>query len=153
MSHDARAVANSLIEKGRDAGRPLTPLQIIKLVYFCHGWMLGLYHKPLIEQDVEAWLYGPVVAQVYRGLKKYGGHPVTITLDVPNVPKEEFDETEADLIEQVHGKYGHLPGMVLSQLTHAPGTPWYLVWHGKERNLVIPNDLIEAHYAEKANAP
>ena len=149
MNHDARAVANRLIEKGRDADRPLTSLQIIKLVYFCHGWMLGLYHKPLIKQDVEAWLYGPVVAEVYRGLKKCGGHPVTTILDVP---EEEFDGLEADLIKQVHEKYGPLNGMVLSQLTHAPGTPWYLVWHGKERNKVIPNELIETHYAEKADA-
>ncbi len=27
MKHDARTVANSLIEKGRNAGAPLTPLQ------------------------------------------------------------------------------------------------------------------------------
>ena len=128
MSHDARAVANSLIEKGRDANRPLTPLQIIKLVYFCHGWMLGLYHKPLIEQDVEAWLYGPVVAEVYRGLKKYGGHPVTTTMDVP---KEEFDETEADLIEQSTRNMALSTVWICPQLTHAPAR--HGTWYGMGR--------------------
>ena len=51
MKHDARAVANSLIEKSQEEGNLLTPLQIIKLVYFCHGWMLALYKRPLIKQS------------------------------------------------------------------------------------------------------
>ena len=73
MKHDARSVANSLIEKSIEAGSCLTPLEIIKLVYFCHGWMLGLYRRPLIKQNVQAWRYGPVVADVYHCLKQHGG--------------------------------------------------------------------------------
>ena len=145
MNYDARAVANSLIEKA--GGNPLTPLQIIKLVYFCHGWMLGLYGRPLIKQEVRAWLYGPVVADVYHGLKDHGGVPVATKMNVPN---EQFDEFAADLINQVHTKYGGLSGIVLSGLTHAPGTPWHTIWHRNGKNSVIPNDLIQEHYAEKS---
>ena len=147
MTHDARAIANSLIEKARHNDAPLTPLQIIKLVYFCHGWMLGLYGRKLIRQPVQAWRYGPVVAEVYHGLKEYGGEPVETEMDVS---KEEFDEFEADLINQVHEKYGPLTGIKLSQLTHAPGTPWHEVWHREGKNSIIPNRLIQEHYAEKA---
>ena len=147
MSHDARAVANCLIKRARDDSSPLTPLQIVKLVYFCHGWMLGLHERPLVRQYVRAWLYGPVVAEVYRSLKKYGGNPVEVDVDVPG---EEFDEQEEYLIKQVYLKYGSLTGIELSQLTHAPGTPWYKVWHEEGRNAIIPNLLIQKHYAEKA---
>ncbi len=31
-------------------------MQLIKLVYLCHGWTMGLYSRPLIE-NVEAWQY------------------------------------------------------------------------------------------------
>lgn len=147
MSHDARAVANSLIKKACDDSSPLTPLQVVKLVYFCHGWMLGLYEKPLIRQHVRAWLYGPVVAEVYRSLKRYGGMPVEVEI---KVSEESFDEQEGDLISQVYLGYGSLTGIKLSQLTHAPGTPWYKIWNEEGHNTIIPNLLIQKHYTEKA---
>ena len=148
MSHDARAVANSLIKRACDDSSPLTPLQIVKLVYFCHGWMLGLYKRPLIKQHIQAWLYGPVVVHVYRSLKRYGGEPVEVEI---KVSKENFDEQEEDLIAQVYLEYGSLTGIELSKLTHALGTPWYKVWHENGRNAIIPNSLIQKHYAEKAD--
>ena len=64
-AHDGRAVANALITKGVEAGSPLTPLQIGKLSYIAHGWMLGLYGRCLFRQAVLAWLYGPVVRDIY----------------------------------------------------------------------------------------
>ena len=147
MTHDARAVANGLIDRAAREGKRYTPLQIIKLVYFCHGWMLGLYERPLVRQRVQAWLYGPVVVDVYRGLKRYGGEPVARRMSVAD---EDFDELEEDLVDQVHEKYGSLSGRELSRLTHAVGTPWHQVWYGKGRNSIIPNFLIQEHYAEKA---
>ena len=147
MKHDARAVANSLIERSQEVGHLLTPLQIMKLVYFCHGWMLGLYKRPLIKQTVQAWQYGPVVAELYHDLKQYGGDPVQ---DKINVAEERFDELEADLIDQVYSKYGQLSGIELSRLTHAPETPWYQVWSQKGKYSAIPNSWIQEHYAEKA---
>ena len=91
MGHDARAVANNLIEMSGEG--PLTPLQIIKLTYICHGWMLGLYGRPLVKQNVKAWTYGPVIPDVYRALKTYRANPVTPRIPIP---PEEFDERESD---------------------------------------------------------
>ena len=149
MEHDARVVANALINKAVDNAQPFTPLQTIKLVYFCHGWMLGLYERPLIAQNVQAWAYGPVIAEVYHALKHYRGDPVYSP--IKGFEEETFDEFEEDLVEQVYKKYGGLDGIELSQLTHAIGTPWHQVWSQKGgRNCTIPNDLIQKHYAAKA---
>ena len=100
--HDARAIANALIEKGEFDGRSFDPLQLGKLVYFCHAWMLGLYGRGLIKQDVRAWLYGPVVPDVYRSLKKYERHPVTDV--IPGIAKiklkgEERSVTRSGLLQ------------------------------------------------------
>ena len=73
MEHDARSVANELIRRAHDAGRDITPMQVVKLAYYCHAWMLGLYHRPLLEQPIEAWRYGLVVPEIYRSLRRYGG--------------------------------------------------------------------------------
>ena len=149
MSHDADAIANALIERANRNQRPLTPMQIIKLVYICHGWMLGLYGRPLVKQHIEAWRYGPVISSVYQKLKRYGGDHVTDKISVTDV---QFDPLEDDLIDQVVEKYSHLSGIYLSRMTHAAGTPWYTIWTREGQNSIIPNDLIEEHYAQKAAA-
>ena len=70
MEHDSRSVANELLRRAQDTGRDITPMQVVKLAYYCHAWMLGLYHRPLLEQPVEAWHYGPVVPEIYRRLRE-----------------------------------------------------------------------------------
>jgi uncharacterized phage-associated protein len=149
MAHDARAIANALIERAKAAGRPLTPMQIIKLVYICHGWMLGLYSRPLIREAVAAWRYGPVIPTLYHSLKHYGSEHVTEPI---GRQVADLDELEADLIDQVFAKYAGLSGIALSHLTHAPNTPWSIVWHDSGQNAPISNDLIEYHYGGKASA-
>ena len=72
MTTSARAVANELIELAKQEGRAFTPLQLLKLVYIAHGWMLGLRQKPLIRDRIEAWKYGPVIPALYHDLKRYG---------------------------------------------------------------------------------
>jgi uncharacterized phage-associated protein len=149
MAHTALAVANTLIQRAKERGRTLTPMQIIKLVYICHGWMLGLYSRPLVRDPVAAWRYGPVMPELYHSLKKYGSNHVP---EPVSDAVADLDDLESDLVDQVLEKYASLTGITLSHLTHAPETPWHIVWHGRGQNAVISNDLIEHHYAEKARA-
>ena len=102
-THDARATANVFIASALKKGRPFTPLQVIKLVYISHGWMLGLYQRPLFHQPVLAWLYGPVVRDVYRALRSYRADGVTKEVEIK---KEQFDEYEEHLMDQVFDIYG-----------------------------------------------
>lgn len=147
QAHDARAIANVLIRSGLDAGKPRDPLQVIKLTYLCHGWMLGLYERALSRQSVEAWRYGPVIPVVYHEVKRYGGKPITTELMDFH---ENFDELEYDLIDQVSKAYVRFSGIELSQLTHAKDTPWYIIWHDRGQNSEIPNDLIRDHFSDLA---
>ncbi len=148
-THDARAVANTLILRGMAKASPRDPLQIIKLTYLCHGWMLGLYHQPMSAQPVYAWQYGPVIPEVYHEIKRYGRNPVKSLLDCPD---DNFDELELDLIEQVYDVYIDFSGILLSQMTHAEGSPWRKIWDTHGRNAIIPNDLIEEHFSELAES-
>ena len=155
MAHDARSVANALIQCAWDDDQQVTPMQVLKLTYYCHAWMLGLYGKSLIRQPVEAWMYGPVIRVVYSGLRHYGGSPVE--QPIKRMRREyvsDYARKEEDLIDQVWHKYGHLSGPELSALTHSPGTPWYQVWYidgGEfEQNPIIPNSLIRRYYERLA---
>ena len=147
--HDARAVANRLLDLAHEDGNQLTVMQVLKLVYFCHAWMLALYDRPLIEQPVEALRYGPVIRDVYQSFKKYRDAPIKSRA---RVPAGQFDGEENYIIEQVYQKYGFLSGIRLSQMTHAPGTPWAQVWGANRQNSIIPNWLNKQYYAQKAEA-
>ena len=147
MPHDARAVANRLIELAEEDGNQLTIMQVIKLVYFCQAWMLGLYERPLIEQPIEAWRFGPVIRDVYQSFKKYRGEPIR---DQARVPEAHFDDKEEDLVKQVYSKYGYLSGIRLSELTHEEGTPWHEVWRRNGQDSIIPRSLLKEYYSRQA---
>ena len=149
-THDARSIAKFLIELGIDSSTPRDPLQIIKLTYLCHGWMLGLYDRALSAQPVEAWRYGPVIPDVYHGLKHFGGRPIRSSLI--SFQDSNFNDIEEDLIGQVTTAYGIFTGIQLSQLTHAIGTPWHKVWNEHGRNTIIPDPLIRDHFAQLAQS-
>ena len=146
--HDSRSIANRLIDAGLAAESPLFPLQTIKLVYFSHGWMLGMYGRPLSKHAVRAWLYGPMIPEVYRALEEFGGDPVEIKIDIPG-EEQEFDELEADVIDQVYNQYGKLSSVRLAQIANASTTPWRQVWTREGMDTVIPDDLIEKHYKKQ----
>ncbi len=146
--HDCRAVANRFLDLAWKSGDALTPMQVLKLVYIAHGWMLGLYGRPLIRDEVQAWQYGPVIPVLYNAMRDYGGAPVTAQL---RAEREDFTEFESDIISQTYAEYGAKSGPALSRLTHADGTPWDLTYRPGAFGIVIPTDLIEDHYRQLAS--
>jgi uncharacterized phage-associated protein len=146
--HDSRTVANRFLALARAAGDTLTPMQILKLVYIAHGWMLGLYGRSLIRDQVQAWQYGPVIPGLYSAMRDYRGSPVTADLRAP--ANDALDEYEDDIVRQVFDVYGAKSGPALSRLTHATGTPWELTYVPGEFGVTIPTDIIEDHYQRLA---
>lgn len=145
--HSPAAVANKFIHLATQRGDTLSPLQVIKLVYLAHGFMLGLYGRALVNEEAEAWTYGPVFRSLYRQVRKYGSQPVQPL----SGSAEKFDELEDDIITQVYEKYGGKTAMWLSKLTHQPDSPWSQVWNdGRGHSAKISNDLLEDYYSRLA---
>lgn len=146
--HDSKNVANRILARARDQNDTLTPMQILKLVYIAHGWMLGLYGRPLIGDEVQAWQYGPVIPRLYNAVRRFKSNPVEGP--IPGIFPVEFDAAERSIIDQVYDIYGSLSGPELSRMTHAAGTPWALTYRPGEFGCVISNDVIEDHYQRRA---
>jgi len=144
---DSRNVANRFLDLARERCDALTPMQLLKLVYIAHGWTLGLLGRPLIRDDVEAWQYGPVIPRLYNAVRQFKSHPVQGTI---KASQEQIMGPEDSIIRQVYEIYGARSGPALSRLTHQSGSPWATVYQRGEYGTVIPNDLIEDHYAELA---
>lgn len=138
------SVANRILELAEREKDTVTPMQLMKLVYLCHGWMLGLYGRHLVRDPIEAWRYGPVIKALYDVIRDYRSNPVNHP--VGSDPTPSFDDLEENIIQQVYEKYGKFSGIQLSSLTHLEGSPWYETWNRKGINSVISNDLIEDYF-------
>jgi uncharacterized phage-associated protein len=140
------AAAQYILDRCKDAGTAsTTPMQLIKLVYIAHGYMLGKHGSPLLDESVQAWKYGPVVASVYHAVKHYGSSPVA---KVQGARSFDFDSNETAVMDYVAKAYGKFNAIVLSAATHKPGTPWQQTWSEVGSNSPISNDLIENFYEE-----
>ncbi len=167
MAYDAKAIANHFLKIAAEQGQRITPMQMLKLVYFAHGWHLALTGEPLINELVEAWEYGPVIPSLYHEFKKFGNQPIiedAISLradgmklymhrdsldDETDLTRKEFVDR---LLRRVWENYGKLNGIQLSKLTHLHGSPWDATRRkGDNANLKgvdIPNEEIREYFTK-----
>ena len=143
-------------------GSPIDPMKVQKLVYFAHGWHLGLGKGPLSIDEVQAWRWGPVFPNLYHAVKIWGTGPIMEPIRALEVHNRKFrwgspsvpaDKAYADtLIRRVWEVYGPMRTISLSQLTHDEGGPWDVTWKKApgQHGLVIPDRLIRDYFAKKA---
>lgn len=144
-------IANEFLDIAMSQGEILRPLKLLKLTYIAHGWHLAFTGKPLINDRIEAWKFGPVMPPLYRQLRHVRGGGIESLLGSDS---DRLTQEESDLIRPflrgVWDTYGKLNGLTLSDLTHLPGTPWFEAYHRpkKGRNPIIRDEEIQAHYLD-----
>jgi uncharacterized phage-associated protein len=160
--YDAKKVANYFLAKQTERDQPITQMKLHKLLYFAHGWHLGLRGEPLLDEMIEAWEFGPVVPSIYQEFKRFGARPIEgrakdldrdwKRLIEPEIDRDD-DSTRA-LLDRVWDVYGRFTPSQLSAMTHRPDEPWTSTrkLHPNLRGVDIPNDLIQNHFEEKAEA-
>jgi uncharacterized phage-associated protein len=126
-----------------------------KLVFFAHGWSLGLFRRPLIEGEVHTWPCGPVITSLHYALKSSGrkglrdiDRPVLLedeegNIFVPSVSKD--DGATRALLERVWVVYKDFSGPRLSEMTYELGILWAQV-NRRGLNLAIPDGIIESYF-------
>jgi uncharacterized phage-associated protein len=147
LSRPPRVVAEQILWLRRDI--ETTPMHVLKLVYICHGWVLGLTDQPLVEEPVEAWRYGPVVPSIYRRYKSFGRDCITT---VPIDRSEMLGEQQREFIEVVEEVYRDYSALELSSLTHQPDTPWDTTRRKYGIGAIIPNELIRGNIVASFSA-
>ena len=147
MANNAAKVANAFLELAAQDGKSLTNMQLQKLVYIAHGFYLALSSQPLVDEDVKAWQWGPVIESLYESLKHYGSGTVTSRLPAPG---DVLDETAKMVIQYVWKAYGRFTGFQLSGITHKENSPWHEAWESL-RYQSIPNEMIAEYYRRLLN--
>ncbi|MCY3630704.1 MAG: DUF4065 domain-containing protein [Bacteroidota bacterium] len=140
----AMIIAEYILNRRHQQNLETTPLSLLKLVYLSHGWFLGIYKSPLIIETVEAWPYGPVIPIIYRRFQSYGGSPIDL---IPADNAEKLTSKQRAVVDATLDAYKGFDSWALSAITHEEGTPWDQV-SGRGWGVVIPNSLIQEHYAD-----
>lgn len=150
-------IANYFILKSLATGVELTPQKLVKMVYVAHGWYLALTGKPLLAEGIQAWKYGPIITSVYNKFIQYGNSQIdelyfnAAANTYPIVEEKSLKE----FLDKIWEVYNTFNGPELSTITHETNTPWDIIWNAqgkrKREGIIIPNDLIEKYYKERAN--
>ena len=170
MAYPALAVANAFIDIAKETGSSdVTPMKVQKLVYYAHGWYLATQDQPLINEQIEAWQYGPVVRSIYGLAKHYGNGPINQFLAEPEftpsgniemVPKMlSLDSSRAikPFLEWIWAQYGRFSGTQLSNMTHEVDSPWHEVVFDRYNGSVplgtdIDEDTIRSYFKQSLNS-
>jgi uncharacterized phage-associated protein len=155
--YDGRAVANCVLEFAEEDGVDLTQMQVLKILYFAHGWFLAAYGEPLIAQPFEAWEYGPVIRVVRESLRQYGKGPIKNRIEAFDVSTGEIYEFPSclykghrEFIRNIFSAYCRHDGWTLSEITHEKDSPWDKIWNSKlpigRLSLRIDNREIQSYF-------
>lgn len=100
----------------------MTHKKLQKLCYYAQAWFCALYDgTPLFEAEIQAWVHGPVIYQLYPVYADYRWIDIPKYQDaIPEMPKEV-----TDILEAVNETYGDFTGDQLEALTHSE-LPWIL---------------------------
>lgn len=158
MLYSPKAIANYFLELAREAGQPISPMKLQKLVYYAHGWYAGYTGKPLIDEPVQAWQYGPVIPSLYHEFKRFGAGSISgkatdvAGCELREVPAPD-DPGIRQFLKNIWTSYGQFTGLRLSEMTHAPDGPWAKTWEaaGGMRGVDIPLERITQHFGVVAS--
>lgn len=147
MAYPVAQIANQLLLYSADSGRELmTNMKLQKMLYYQQGFHLAYFGTPLFEDDIEAWMYGPVVPSVYEEYKAFGHQGIE--------PNRKLDFTfdndiESSLFNEVCKVYCAYSAVGLMNMTHEE-SPWKTTPTGE--GSVISKEKMKSFFKKRLRA-
>jgi uncharacterized phage-associated protein len=107
-------------------------MKLQKLAYYSQAWSLVWDEVPLFDSDIQAWINGPVIQDLYRQ------HRGRFRVDSWNGDPTKLTQDQRDTIDAVLRAYGSFSGQQLGEMTHREG-PWL-----DARGNAVPTDRSNA---------
>lgn len=136
---EALNVANYIIDNWSDKFE-ITNLKLNKLVYYSQVESLRKYNRPLFDDIVEAWQYGPVEPVVYHAFSSYGRNRINKSTGLAIL-----DGISKKLIDSVMDKLGMLTAFDLVTLSHKPDGAWASVYSPDRDNPITPEAILASN--------
>lgn len=86
-------ICRFIINYSNKNGYGVSNLKLQKLLYFIQVKFLLEIDKPCFDENIEAWVYGPVVPEAYHEFKEYGGMNIP-TIHKYKIYKSFFEDPE-----------------------------------------------------------
>jgi uncharacterized phage-associated protein len=152
MIYNASLIALKFVMLGIESENPITQMKLQKMLFIAQGIHLVLNdRKPLFEEPIQAWKYGPVVPQIYKQYKFYGSQPILdtelLTMFNGELPKiDDINPAATKAIDLTWKLTKDISASKLSSWTHNPNSPWSKIFEQSTNDLVIPNELIASYF-------
>lgn len=104
-----------LVLVNREEGDAITHLKLQKLLYFAQGASLVLLNKPLFNEPLKAWPYGPVSQSVFNQFKVFNHNAIPLPGEIDFTI---YDTEIKALIYRVYSTCGEHTAWYLSNLSH-----------------------------------
>lgn len=143
--YSAIDVAEYIVARCANSGRPVTNLQLQKIMYYVQLNFLRTYDKCIFEDDILALRHGPAVKEVYYKYNIWGRHEI-----VPRAvqaAKETFLEKDRELIDRVTDACLLLDSWELVERSQKAGGPWHRSFDGNLEK-VIPKEVMREYARE-----
>ena len=144
----ADRVAEALINLSHDKQDPISNLKLQKLLYYSQAWYLAVFKKPLFDEEIEAWVHGPVVPQVFRRYRICRWDPI------PKGDTVGMSQQDTRHIEEIWKVYGKFGAYHLERMTHTD-KPWKDTRAGlppdESSHRVITKDAMMRYYSLRLN--
>ncbi|PAF46249.1 hypothetical protein BKH46_08395 [Helicobacter sp. 12S02634-8] len=137
----ALKVARYIINKAIELEKPISNLQLQKIMYFVQLDFLKQVGKGLIDDDFEARSFGPIVGSVYSQYRVFGSSE----LFMPEKDAQlDLSQNEQSIIDATIRNSLQLKPWELVQKSHNPKGAWAAVFkNGEGARVRIPKKLIE----------
>ena len=140
---NALDVANYFLSLVDDnAGELISNLKMQKLVYYAQAYYLAINDAPLFNEEIEAWMHGPVIPDLYHLYKSYGD----LAIPKPeNIEFTRYSEDVKDFLNDIYRVFGQFSAWKLRNMTHseAPFIETYDKGGG-----IISNELMTNYYKD-----
>lgn len=128
----------------------ISTMKLQKLAYYSQAWNLVWLEEPLFDSEIQAWINGPVVWDLFD---KHRGR---FTVDSwPEGDASRLREPETQTIDAVLDAYGKFNGQQLSALSHQED-PWIEAREGlsqtQSSTAPISLDRMQQYYSAVASA-
>lgn len=158
--YDVMDVANYIVNRSIDIGKPVSNLKLQKLLYYSQvAKLIESGGDKLFDDEISAWRYGPVVEQVYHRFKVNVNSPIEERCTSRNIfnfdDSSEYNldkiicEEDRNRLNKVIDSYKNYKPLDMVRKTHDED-PWIEAHDQKHKKYIDTNTIVD-FYSDNDN--
>ncbi|KWT74722.1 Panacea domain-containing protein [Candidatus Magnetominusculus xianensis] len=119
----------------------LSNLKLQKLVYYAQGLYLNIFRRPLFNESIQAWTYGPVIPELYQKYKNYGKKSIPAPEGFN--PDSVLSSEVREFLDEIYDVFGQFTAIRLKDMTHEDEC-WKQSFNKSPRTVITHEAMLKA---------